>query len=111
MKNCKICDVEYDENSVAKKKAGGLIIHCPECSEENSTKYLGLQSSDGKSAGVTILQFSSESDREDYRQMWWTNSGMSVGKSCQMMFQKRTPNVKFKKVYESGLGMNHKGKL
>jgi hypothetical protein len=111
MKICKICEIDFDENSIEKRRAGGLIVHCPECSDETNTKYLGLQSGDGKSAGVTILSFSSNEDRESYREMWRINSGMTVGKSCQMMIQRSTPNVKFKKVYEAGLGLNHKGKL
>ena len=111
MRSCRECGVEYDPNSRAKREAGGLIIHCPDCSEETAVRYLGLQSADAKASGVTVLKFDSAEDREEYRQMWWVNSGMMVGKSCQMGFQKRTPNVKFKKVYEAGLGMNHKGKL
>jgi hypothetical protein len=97
--------------SPEKRRVGGLITCCPDCSSESVPKYLGLQSADGKAAGVTILKFDSEADREEYRQMWWVNSGMMVGKSCQLGFQKRTPNVKFTKVHEAGLGMNHKGKL
>lgn len=111
MRNCVVCSAEYDPHSRAKKLVGGLVTHCPDCSEETSPKYLGLQSGDGKAAGVTILKFDSKEDREEYRQMWWVNSGMMVGKSCQLGYQKRTPNVKFKKVHEAGLGMNHKGKI
>lgn len=111
MKTCSMCEGEFEPTSPAKRRAGGLISHCPDCSEEISPKYLGLQSGDGKGSGVTVLKFESSEDREEYRQMWWVNSGMMIGKSCQLGFQKRTPNVKFKKVYEAGLGMNHKGKL
>lgn len=110
MKICKICEIEFDEFSLEKKRAGGFITHCPDCSEENTTKYLGLQSADGKAAGVTILQFNSPEDREEYRQMWRANTGMNVGKSCQMVFHKKSVGVKFKKIYEAGLGVNHKGK-
>lgn len=110
IKICVECQAEFDTNSPAKKRAGGLITQCPECSLESTPKYLGLQSGDGKSAGITVLKFESSEDREEYRQTWWVNSGMMVGKSCQLGFQKRTPNVKFRKIYEAGLGMNHKGK-
>jgi len=111
IRTCVVCSDEFDLHSQQKRSAGGLSTTCPDCSSETAPKYLGLQSGDGKAAGVTILKFESESDREEYyRQMWWVNSGMMVGKSCQLGFQKRTPNVKFKKVYEAGLGMNHKGK-
>lgn len=110
MKTCVGCGIDFDPFSKQKRQAGGLITHCADCSEETSPKYLGLQSADGKAAGVTILKFESAQDREEYRQMWWVNSGMMVGKSCQLGYQKRTPNVKFKKIHEAGLGVNHKGK-
>lgn len=109
-RECAECGVEYDPGSRAKKEAGGLFIHCPDCSEETAVRYLGLRSADAKAAGVTILKFESKEDREEYADMWHVNSGMLVGKQCQMQYQKRTPNVRFKKVYEAGLGMNHKGK-
>ena len=108
-RQCVVCGVDFDPCSPAKRKAGGLITHCPDCSDESTPRYLGLQSADGKSAGVTILKFDSEREREEYRQMWWVNSGMMVGKQCQLGLQKRTPNVRFTKVHEAGLGMNHKG--
>ena len=111
MKECHECGEEFNPNSPEKKEAGGLIIHCPDCSEETAVPYLGLRSADGKTAGVTILKFESKEDRQEYADMWWVNSGMMVGKSCQLGIQKSTPNVKFTKVHESGLGMNHKGKL
>jgi len=110
-RSCVNCGVEFDTNSHAKRRAGGLITCCPDCSVEDTPRYLGVQSGDGKASGVTILKFDSAADREEYRQVWWVNSGMMVGKSCQLGFQKRTPNVKFTKVHESGLGMNHKGKM
>ena len=110
VRECVVCESEFDPASPAKRRAGGLITHCPDCSDD-VPRYLGLQSADGKANGVTILKFDSEEDREEYRQMWWVNSGMMVGKSCQMGLQKRTPNVRFTKVHEAGLGMNHKGRL
>jgi len=90
-------------------RAGGHVGTCPECSKEPTVKYLGLSAGDGKQAGVTILKFETKDDREEYRQMWWVNSGMMVGKSCQLGFQKRTPNVKFKTVTQSS-ATNHKGR-
>lgn len=110
LKTCIVCSDEFNLDSPQKRAAGGLATTCPDCSDEPVPKYLGLQSGDGKAAGVTILKFESEADREEYRQMWWVNSGMMVGKSCQLGFQKRTPNVKFTKIHEAGHGMNHKGK-
>ena len=46
-------------------KAGGLSIHCPDCSEETSIKYAGVQAADGKQNQATILKFSSEKDKEN----------------------------------------------
>lgn len=111
MRECSECGSSFDPNHPEKKRAGGLINHCPSCSEETQVKHLGLQSADGKAAGVTILAFESNEDREKYRSMWWNNSGMNKGKSCQLGNHLSTdPGVKFKKLYEAGLGVNHKGK-
>ncbi len=110
MISCKECGEEFNPQSPEKRRAGGFIYHCADCSEETAVKYLGLRSADGKSAGITILKFDSEEDRSEYAEMWRVNSGMLVGKQCQMQYQKRTPNVKFQKIHEAGIGMNHKGK-
>ena len=109
-KECVVCGGEFDPRSPAKRRAGGLLTTCPECSIENSTKYLGLSAGDGKQAGITILKFESGEDREAYRQMWWVNSGMMVGKSCQLGIQKSTPGVRFKTVIQS-TATNHKGRM
>lgn len=110
VKTCVHCGVDFNINDPAKKRAGGKINECPDCSDEPETRYLGLQSADGKANGVTILKFESNEDRKAYMEMWRVNSGMLVGKQCQMMYHKTTPGVKFTKVHEQGLGMNHKGK-
>jgi hypothetical protein len=109
MRECAVCGGSFDSNSLAKRLAGGRINTCPDCSEEPAVRYLGLSAGDGKQAGVTILKFDSHEDREEYRQAWWVNSGMMVGKSCQLGYQKRTPNVKFKTVTQS-TATNHKGR-
>jgi hypothetical protein len=109
MQECINCGVSFDIHSFAKRLVGGRINTCPDCSDEPAVKYLGLSSGDGKQAGVTILKFDSHEDREEYRQAWWVNSGGTVGKSCQLGYQKRTPNVKFKTVTQSA-AMNHKGR-
>lgn len=109
-RECVVCGCQFDTNSHAKKMAGGKINHCPDCASEPTVKYLGLSAGDGKQAGITVLKFESHNDREEYRQMWWVNSGMMVGKSCQLGLQKRTPNVKFQTVTQSS-ATNHKGKL
>jgi hypothetical protein len=109
MRDCAVCGGSFDPNSLAKRMAGGRINQCPDCSEEPAVRYLGLSAGDGKQAGVTILKFDSHEDREEYRQAWWVNSGGTVGKSCQLGYQKRTPNVKFKTVTQSA-ATNHKGR-
>ena len=62
--------------SLEKKKAGGLIIFCPSCSEETTVKYAGVQSADGKGAQASILKFQSEKDRSRYIAFWQNNSGL-----------------------------------
>ena len=111
LRECVVCGGLYDPNSHAKRIAGGRINTCPDCSDEPAVKYLGLSAGDGKQGSLTVLKFESKEDREEYRQAWWVNSGGTVGKSCQLGIQKRTPNVRFQKVHESGQGMNHKGRL
>jgi hypothetical protein len=109
LRECIECESMFDPRSPAKMRAGGHIGTCPDCSQESTVKYLGLSAGDGKQAGVTVLKFESKEDREEYRQMWWVNSGMMVGKACQLGYQKRTPNVKFKTVTQSS-ATNHKGR-
>lgn len=110
LRECIECESMFDPRSPAKMRAGGHIGTCPDCSQESTVKYLGLSAGDGKQAGVTVLKFESKEDREEYRQMWWVNSGMMVGKACQLGYQKRTPNVKFKTVTQS-TATNHKGRM
>lgn len=64
-----------------------------------------------KGVGVTILSFESEEDRKKYSEFWKNNSGMNKAKNCQLGNHLSTmPKTTFKKVYENGIGMNHKGK-
>lgn len=107
---CIECGCDFDPNSPMKRRIGGLITTCAECSSESSTKYLGLTAGDGKQAGITVLKFSSQEDREAYRQMWWVNSGMMVGKSCQLGRRKNDPGVRFTTVTQS-TATNHKGRM
>jgi hypothetical protein len=110
-RECSECGADFDPNHPEKRRAGGLATHCKDCSSETAVKYLGLQSADGKMAGVTILAFDTEKDREQYRRMWRNNSGINKGKVCQLGKNLSTvPNVRFKKLYEAGLDANHKGK-
>ena len=108
---CVECQNEFDTTSKEKRRIGGMITHCPDCSEETVTRYAGVQNSDGKQAGVTVLKFNNESDRAAYLEFWKVNSGMYKGKSCQIgRGIKNTPNIQFstKAVFEGN--MNHKGK-
>lgn len=107
---CKECNEMFDPFSFEKRKAGGLFNHCPDCAEEHTTKYLGLQSGDGKQAGISILAFESETDRNQYKRFWANNSGLHKSKSCQLgNHLSTTPGVKFKTVTQSE-ATNHKGK-
>lgn len=110
VRECVVCGGDFDPNSLLKRRVGGLSTTCPECSSEHSTKYLGLSAGDGKQAGITVLKFSSPEDREAYRQMWWVNSGMGVGKACQLGRRKSDPGVRFSTVTQS-TATNHKGRM
>lgn len=107
---CIECAEEFDPRSPAKRRAGGLINTCPDCSEEPTTRYAGVAAGEGKMGSVQILSFQNEADRAAYLAFWQTNSGMHTGKSCQMMIQRRTPAVSFKTVAEFRGNTNHKGK-
>jgi hypothetical protein len=108
-RECIDCGIIFDLRSPEKRRAGGLATTCPDCSEEATPKYLGLTSGDGKQASITVLKFNNSSDREAYREMWYVNSGMLVGKSCQMGIRKSDPGVRFHTVTQS-TATNHKGK-
>lgn len=113
MKNreCVKCGELFDPMSARKAHAGGKVNECPDCSEETAVRHLGLQSGDGKGVGVTVLAFDDARSREVYRDAWMQSSGMYKGKVCQM--SNRSPSLaglSFKRLYEAGIGMNHKGK-
>lgn len=111
MRTCVVCEDEFDPHSPAKRRAGGRINTCPECSEESTPRYLGLQAGDGKMSSITVLAFNSQTDREVYKKYWRANSGMNVGKSCQLSSSNPvTPGIAFKTVTQSG-ATNHKGRL
>jgi hypothetical protein len=112
MINCSECDVRFDLDSTAKRAAGGLRNHCPDCSDESAVKYAGVASGDGKMASVSVLRFQTQDDRKGFIQFWKAASGVNVGKSCQMG---RAPaasgSYSFGKVAEFVGNANHKGKL
>jgi hypothetical protein len=110
MRTCILCGDHFALHSREKRLAGGLATHCPECSEETSVRYAGVQAGEGKMGAVQILKFNNADDRQKYLDFWWVNSGMMVGKSCQMGLRKSTPPVGFKIVAENNPNKNAKGK-
>ncbi len=108
---CKECGVDFDLHSAEKRRVGGLICNCPDCSEDNVIKYAGVQAADGKQSQATILKFNSEQDKNQYLAFWQNNSGLHKGKSCQLgNHLSTTPSIKFETI--TGFNpTNHKGKL
>lgn len=116
LKECKWCEAEFDTDSRRKQLAGGYINECPDCVEERGgddspPRYLGVTAGDGKMAGVTILKFETEADREAYAKAHRNNSGQNKGKECQLGGH-LTPmsGIKFSTVQKTE-ATNHKGKL
>ena len=111
MRTCIVCGEQYDLRGREKREAGGLATHCANCSEETTVRYAGVQNSDGKQAGVTILKFQSAGDRENYLDFWKVNSGLYKARSCQLGHGlKSTPAVEFKTVAVFEGNVNAKGK-
>jgi hypothetical protein len=110
IRSCAVCECEFDSLSIEKRRAGGKINTCPDCSEEVEVKYAGVQAADGKQAQATILKFSSEEDKKNYIKFWKNNSGFNRGKSCQLgAHLSTTPDIKFETVVNFN-PTNHKGK-
>lgn len=110
MRICVVCQDEFDLHSKAKVKIGGKANECPDCAEETTVKYAGLQAADGKQSQATILRFSSEQDKNKYIEFWKVTSGMYKGKSCQLSkTAPTTPNISFKTI-TAFTPTNHKGK-
>jgi ribosome-binding protein aMBF1 (putative translation factor) len=109
-RNCNICGEEFDTQSPEKRAVGGLITTCPDCSEEHTVKYAGVQSADGKQAQATILKFNNEADKKAYIRFWKNNTGWNKGKSCQLgNHLSTTPGISFESV-QTFHATNHKGK-
>jgi hypothetical protein len=53
VRECAVCGEEYDPS---RKRKGGYIQHCDDCSEEKVEKYLGRPGLTNKDASVTILR-------------------------------------------------------
>jgi hypothetical protein len=107
---CTECEDEYDDASALKRQAGGLITHCPDCSEENEVKYLGVNNADGKQQGVEIIAFETQADRNAFHRRWAKNAGMHKGKSSALYTAGDTSGIKFRKVTEFCGNKNHKGR-
>lgn len=86
IRECSACGEKFNDQSRAKTLAGGLITHCPDCSEEHEVRYIGLQAADGKQSQVAIMKFESTKDREAYLRFWQNNSGLHKGKSVRPSF-------------------------
>lgn len=110
IQNCIHCQEDFDLDSREKKEAGGKVNECPECAEESTVKYAGVQAADGKQAQATILKFDSERDKEKYLAFWKNNSGFNKGKSCQLgNHLSTTPGIKFQTIVAHN-PTNHKGR-
>ncbi len=108
--NCIECGFDFDLFSPEKRKVGGRVNTCCDCSEEVAVKYAGVQSADGKSSQATILKFSSEKDRDSYVKFWQNNSGLHRGKVCSLgNHLSTTPGISFQTVV-GFTPSNHKGK-
>lgn len=110
MRICAECEDEFDLNSPEKRRAGGLRIHCPDCSSETTVKYAGFASGEGKQASVQIMKFDTDADRQKYMAYWRAASGLNTGKNCQLAFRATEPNANRQIVITQLGNTNHKGK-
>jgi hypothetical protein len=112
IRECIECGIEFNDSSTAKKRVGGRINECPDCSDEHVVRYLGVQNAAGKMSGCEILAFANNADRDAFNTHWRNNSGMHKGKSCQLGTHTiaGSGSFKFKRVAEFGRNDNHKGR-
>ena len=111
LRTCEECEIEFDPHSPEKRRAGGKINRCHDCSDEDTPRYAGVAAGEGKMSSVQILKFANTKDREDYLEYWKVNSGLYKGKSCQIgMGLKKTPNISFETRATFTGNTNHKGK-
>lgn len=107
---CVMCQDEFDLDSPAKKRIGGKVNQCIDCSEETTVKYAGVQAADGKQSQATILKFKSDEDKAKYMRFWQNNSGYFKSKSCQLgSHLSTTPDISFETIVSFN-PTNHKGK-
>lgn len=110
MCECVECGQEFNQNSPEKRRAGGLVTHCPECSEETTTRHAGVMSGDGKQAAVQVLAFERPEDRNQFLNFWAASTGLHTGKNCQISRLPSPQALHFRKLAEFGGNPNHKGK-
>jgi hypothetical protein len=53
IRECAVCGEEFD---TVKKRKGGYITHCDDCSEETVEKYIGRQGLTNKDASISIIR-------------------------------------------------------
>jgi hypothetical protein len=102
IKECIECGEEFDLNSPAKKKAGGLATTCPDCSEESAVRRLALVGSSGKQQRIEILAFDNAADREAMKAGAMANNGYHRGHGCQMGSPVSVPQSGFRRVGTNG---------
>ena len=109
-KVCVECDGIFDPHSREKRRAGGLATTCPDCSYDDTVRYLGISAGEGKQASVQVLKFSSQRDRDVYQRYWKASSGLNTGKNCQLGYRANEVNVSFETRATFTGNTNHKGK-
>jgi hypothetical protein len=107
MKNCKHCNIDFNEKSDYKRKIGGYIDECPDCVQELGTekavRYRGVIDGSGKMAALSIVAFASNEEADEYvSQFNSCGFGRRKMNSCNEI---RHQHISF----QSG-NDNHKGK-
>lgn len=109
-KVCVECDGLFDPQSREKRRAGGLATTCPDCSVDDTVRYLGISAGEGKQASVQVLKFGSQGDRDKYQRYWKASSGLNTGKNCQLGYRANEVHVSFETRATFIANENHKGK-
>lgn len=70
IRECKHCEMSFNDQSAHKRRIGGYINECPDCVEELGTekavRYRGVVDGSGKMAAISIVAFESNEDAEAY---------------------------------------------
>lgn len=105
IRECVECGDEFDDASNEKRRAGGKICHCPECSEETVVRYVGVHNAAGKQAGCTVVALDSDEDARAFVDDWKRCSGSLASAS-----RRASPKFSFRTVHENLPSINHKGR-